>query len=848
MPKEVSFSELCHFLPRQLEATKAADTHTYTLYGGSAGPGKLLDVHTPIPTPEGFKKMGDIQVGDFVISPRGIPVQVIFTSEVENNPQAYELEFDTGEKILCDARHLWRTRDIKERASLINLTEEFRKKRRLGRPSRAIENPKKLWAQNNISALNKLRSYEYKEAGEGKVRTTEEIAKTLIIRSTHNHSVDVIKPIDLPECDLLIDPYLFGLWLGDGFSGTGVVGMTEIDMDHISPMIAGTLSFRLDTRNRKTPFKMMRMEGMTSKLRTLGVYKNKHIPVEYLRSSFAQRMALLQGIMDTDGSCSPRDGGCEIGFSNKVLIEDTLELLSTLGIKARITKRRAKIYGKDCGETYRISFMSVYPVFRLARKLAYQKLVGHRADTQRRYIISAKRIAPVPMRCIQVDHPDGMYLVGRTMIATHNSYWLRWYPILALMKWGAQYNLKGIHGALFSKDYTTLKDRQVSKMEVEFPKWLGEIKATKTDGMGFHLHKRYGGHVLLLRNLDDTSKYLSSEFAIIAQEEATENDEDTFQRLRSRLRWTGIPNPKWIGATNPGGVGHGFYKKIFLDRDFPEEMKAIADQIIYVKALPADNPYLAASYLQTLDSMPEKLRKAYRDGNWDVFEGQYFMEWDANQHVVDPFTIPFTWFHYRSIDPSGQAGTTSCHWYAVNSDGVVYCYREYYVSGKNLDEHAQEIHRLSCDEDGNEENYQYTVIDTSAFARAGFSETAADIFERNGVTNLMPAAKERVIGWNAVHTYLNWDQQTKPKLRIFKNCVNLIRTLPLAQHDDLHPEDVAADWNGAEHNDALDDLRYFLRTLRDIKSPAPMSAVERRLDAFKKQNRTSGYDFGYQRK
>lgn len=443
------------------------------------------------------------------------------------------------------------------------------------------------------------------------------------------------------------------------------------------------------------------------------------------------------------------------------------------------------------------------------------------------------------------------------------SYWLRWYPIKKLMEWGQRYNLKGIHGALFSKDYGTLKDRQVSKMEVEFPKWLGDIKSTKTDGMGFHLKPQYGGHVLLLRNLDDTSKYLSSEFAIIAQEEATENDEETFQRLRGRLRWTGVPDPKWIGATNPGGIGHGFYKKIFIDRDLPEEMKPLADQIVYVKALPADNPYLAASYMATLDSLPEKLRKAYRDGNWDVFEGQYFMEWDATQHVVQPgnvFKIPTSWFKFRSIDPGGREGITSCHWYAVDGNGRVWVYREYYYGpnvinprtnspygvGRDHDQHADEIARLSMD-DGVQEDYRYSVIDTAAFAKAGYSETVSEIYERHGVGGLMPAAKERVVGWNSVHTYLRWNgapNPQEPMLKVFPNCVNLIRTIPLLQHDELHPEDV--DSEGEDH--AADELRYFLRTLREIKAPKPMTVVERKLDAFKRQNRGTAFDYQYRRK
>lgn len=437
------------------------------------------------------------------------------------------------------------------------------------------------------------------------------------------------------------------------------------------------------------------------------------------------------------------------------------------------------------------------------------------------------------------------------------SYWLRWYPIRRLIQWGAKYSLTGIHGALFSKDFPTLKDRQVSKMEVEFPKWLGDIKNTQTDGLGFHLKPQYGGHILALRNLDDPSKYLSSEFAIIAVEELTENQEDTFNRLRSRSRWTGIPDPQFIGATNPGGIGHEWVKKRWIDRDFPSEEKE-QDEFAYVKALPTDNPYLAESYIKNLQSLPEKMRKAYLEGNWDVFEGQYFSEWDRERHVCKPFTLPSTWIKYRSIDPSGRKGITSCHWYAVDPDGRVWVYREYYwnarandkngseLGGRDYDQHARAIASMSKDEDGIEEKYAYTVMDTAAFAKAGYSETAAEIFERNGVTGLIPAAKERVIGWNAVHTYLRWQDDpygstgyTQPMLRVFSTCVNMIRTIPILIHDTHHLEDVDSD--GEDH--AADELRYLLRTLREVKAEKPMSPVERRLNSLRDSNQNFNYQY-----
>lgn len=418
------------------------------------------------------------------------------------------------------------------------------------------------------------------------------------------------------------------------------------------------------------------------------------------------------------------------------------------------------------------------------------------------------------------------------------SYWLRWYLVRTLIKWGVDYKLRGIHAVLFCEDYPTLKDRQISKMEVEFPAWLGKVKDSKTDGLGFHLDAKYGGHVLALRNTDDPSKYLSSEFAIIAVEELTQNEEMKFHRLRSRLRWTGIPQPKFIAATNPGGIGHEWVKKYWIKRDFPKQEEE-ADQFAYVPAKPTDNPNLAESYILTLKSLPEKMRQAYLDGNWDVFEGMFFTEWNEEKHVVEPFAIPDNWPIIRGIDPSGRSGTTSSHLYAISNDGTVYVIREHYETGLDTDQHAMKIKEMSDDF-----NIKYSVIDVSAFAKLGLPESQAEVFERHGVVGLIPADKKRIIGWNMVHQFLREDEYGEPKLKIFKNCKNLIRTIPLAMHDEKNPEDVKSFWEGAEHLDALDELRYVLQTLRDQKAAAPMSAIEKRL----KQLRELDINLNYKRR
>lgn len=440
------------------------------------------------------------------------------------------------------------------------------------------------------------------------------------------------------------------------------------------------------------------------------------------------------------------------------------------------------------------------------------------------------------------------------------SYWLRWYPIRQLIRWGKDYNLKGIHGALFSEDYPTLKDRQISKMEVEFPRWLGEIKDTKTDGLGFHLRPEYGSHVLMLRNLDDPSKYLSSEFAIIAVDELTMNDEEKFHQLRSRMRWTGIPNPKFVAATNPGQQGHEWVKRRWIDRNFPIEEQGIMSAFAYVPALPKDNPNLAESYLKTLASLPEKKRKAYLDGNWDVFEGQFFTEWDRDKHVVKPYTLPEHWVRLRSIDPSGRAGITSCHWYALSSEGSVVVYREYVATGRDHDEHAKHIAKLS---EG--ETYPYTCIDGAAFSKLGLPETTAEVYERHGVQGLVSSMKNRVMGWNTVHQYLRWVEKDAlgapipPKLTIFSTCPQLIRTIPLALHDEKNPEDIQSFLSkvqlnqdgslveGSEHQDCLDELRYLLQTLREQKAPKSLSIIEKRIAELKHKQHLESFNYRYSR-
>lgn len=411
------------------------------------------------------------------------------------------------------------------------------------------------------------------------------------------------------------------------------------------------------------------------------------------------------------------------------------------------------------------------------------------------------------------------------------SYILRWAVLRQLLKY-AQRGFKGVRGVIFCEDYPALTDRQISKIKVEFPQWLGTLGASQTDGLGFRIDKKFGGGFIALRNLDDPSKYASSEFAVVAIDEVTKNEKEKFDQLRSIRRWPGIEDTKWFGGTNPGDIGHAWVKALFVDRIFgPED--PLPEQVAFVKSLPTDNPHNAKAYLEELARLPEKLRKAYYEGNWDVFEGQFFTEWDKNIHVVSPFPIPQTWKRFRSYD-YGYENPACCKWYAIDWDGRVWVYREkYWKKGHRTDAETQakEIARLS---EG--ELYDYSVADPAIFSPTGVvdkfgGQTIAESLIRHGF-NVMPASNRRVDGWSLMHQYLRWQENVTPRMLYFSNCEDSIRTIPTLVHDEIKPEDL--DTDGEDH--AADVDRYFLTSLHERPGMRAKTDVETKMEQFNRKH------------
>lgn len=215
-------------------------------------------------------------------------------------------------------------------------------------------------------------------------RTTKQLAETLRTGREWNHHIDIAGAAQYPiREELPVDPYVLGIWLADG----------------------ATTSATITTADGQ----------VVDELRAAG---SKQVPQEYLTAGYEQRLALLQGLMDSDGSVETV-GRCEFVSMHEHLCDAVVELTASLGLRPVKRKKRMTLNGVEQGPGYQVTFTPHLPVFRLERKLA--RLRPERRQSRFRAVVAVRPVAPVPVRCIQVAAPSGMFLVGRTYVPTHNS-------------------------------------------------------------------------------------------------------------------------------------------------------------------------------------------------------------------------------------------------------------------------------------------------------------------------------------------------------------------------------------------------------------------------------------------
>ena len=407
--------------------------------------GKALAIDTPLPTPSGWTTMGEVAVGDQLIGADGRSTTVVAATEVMHGRPCYEVEFSDGEVIVADGQHQWVTWDRRarkaydyyrkpgspaypddwatwrsSRASIFRYgpgdREQMRSLRVAGKSAteigvifgRTAEAITQQWDRPESSMGHDVRVVP---------RTTEEIASTLRVRGQNNHAIPAIEPLDLPDADLPVDPYVLGYLLGDG--DTRGNGRVACDPSDRAWLIEEFCALGYDAVAYSDPghFGVRRIQ---SGWRLLGLTAGKHIPAAYLRASFMQRLALIQGLIDSDGYVGSH-GAYRFSNTNKRLVDEFAELAVSLGcipqVRCRGQRDRA---GRASRESWEVIVPTTLPLARLPRKALAARHVWKREQVSR-YIVDVRLVPSVPVRCVQVDSPDQLYLAARSMIPTHNS-------------------------------------------------------------------------------------------------------------------------------------------------------------------------------------------------------------------------------------------------------------------------------------------------------------------------------------------------------------------------------------------------------------------------------------------
>lgn len=321
---------------------------------------KGLPLTTPLPTPEGWTTMGSVQVGDYVFDKDGRPTQVTHKSKVKNIG-VYKLTFDDTTEIQCDEEHLWYMFD----------------------------------------------------------GSTKAVTELLV-----GDCIPVAKPLELPEADLPLDPYVLGYWLGNGKHTSGEICASDEDEADLRRIFAAR-GYELSHggyRKAGTKAWSTTVRGIRGKLTAIKVRGNKHIPAPYLRASYAQRVALLQGLMDSDGSANAFRKSAVFCNTNPTLMAQVYELAGSLGLRAKVHTMQAMGFGKTVTAfqmTFRPMGFNPFLLPRKANKIQWD--TWGPGVSNRRRITAITRVESVQTQCIAVAAESRTYLCGDQFCVTHNT-------------------------------------------------------------------------------------------------------------------------------------------------------------------------------------------------------------------------------------------------------------------------------------------------------------------------------------------------------------------------------------------------------------------------------------------
>ncbi|GAA5123913.1 replicative DNA helicase [Pseudonocardia adelaidensis] len=417
------------------------------------GLGKALALDTPLATPDGWTTMGEAAVGDLLLDADGRPTRIVAATEVLHGRPCFEVEFSDGTVIVADASHQWLTSDRAARRA----RQEARARGGAPRVRPAVRTTAEIAATLRCATAD----------------------------SRVNHSIDTCAPLQLPERDLPIGPYTLGVWLGGGTSAAAAFTSDDPEIAEyvadegyrVVPLPHRRSGIRLPAPDAPQPrpcvvcgstFVPRTSEVRTcgrscggrarfvaepvpapacpdcggpssglprcaacyadhgtvqAQLRTLGVLGAKHVPQEYLRASERQRRALLAGLMDTDGTVTSA-GNLQFCVTSRTLFDGVRELVVSLGYRCSTTTKRVRGRSEESSTAHILNFSTEDEIFRLDRKRKLHKerfaASAYHRETPR-YIVDVRPVPSVPVRCVEVDNAEHLYLAGHSMVPTHNS-------------------------------------------------------------------------------------------------------------------------------------------------------------------------------------------------------------------------------------------------------------------------------------------------------------------------------------------------------------------------------------------------------------------------------------------
>ena len=402
----------------------------------------------------------------------------------------------------------------------------------------------------------------------------------------------------------------------------------------------------------------------------------------------------------------------------------------------------------------------------------------------------------------------------------------------------------GIKILIVRKTYKELQNNHIEQLTAEL---AGFAKYNRSDKM-FRFPNGSTISFGYCANEGDLGQYQGAEYDVVFIDEAGQLQESWIRKINLCVRGTnGFPKRTYY-TLNPGGPGHAYFKRVFVDRNFnPDEDP---NDYFFIQAKVEDNKALMDTqpdYLRELENLPPTLRAAWKDGRWDVYEGQFFEDFRDDPehyqdrrwtHVIEPFEIPDGWTICRSYD-FGYGKPFSCAWWAVDYDGTIYRIMELYGCTRTPnegvkwtpDKQFEEIHKTEMQHPWLKGKTIIGVADPAIWD-ASRGESVADTAARYGVF-FTPGDNERIAGWMQCHYRLQFDEDGYPRMYVFNTCRAFIRTIPTLIYDEHRAEDL--DTKMEDH--VADEWRYFCmsRLIKPIRAVKEQRIIFDPLDMMKRR-------------